>query len=368
MYVAASASFEAVYESSQDGLVGTLEVSIIDNIGNVVFGPTTAGISEQTIDGSSSGVYTALLTAPADFGQYTIVWSFDGTYDPYTVTVESLTVTSVGAILPPIGDEGEDPIYGPCSAWTTIDEIAACCTVEETSGDSELIAVLTNAATAASQILYDLSGRQFTGSCQRTVRPCATSCMCGVQVLSRGHLVGWSGDCWSGTPCGCQPLSEVKLAGYPVRSITEVKIDGVALDPSEYRLDGYRHLVRLGGAKWPACQSLDLADTEEGTWSVTYVHGQIPPQMAQLAAQQLACEVYKSCQGLECALPMGATRITRQGITIERTFFALDSATGVWRTGMPFVDGFLNAVNPSGLRRRPTFWGAGRKYPRRVGA
>lgn len=367
MYVAASASFEAVYESSSTGLVGTVEVAIIDNVGNVVFGPTTAGIAEEDVDGSPTGVYSVTLTAPADAGQYTIVWSFDGTYDPYTVTVESLTVVAIGAILPPVGGEGDGPVYGPCSLWTTIDAIAECCAIEETSGDSGLIASLTNAATATSQILFDLSGRQFAGECQRTVRPCSTQCMCGVQVLSRGHLVGWNGDCWGGSTCGCLPLSEVKLSGYPVRSITEVKIDGVVLDPSEYRIDGYRYLVRTNGARWPSCQSLDLDDTEEGTWSVTYVYGQTPPQMAQLAAQQLACEVYKSCQGLECALPVGTTRVTRQGITIERTFFARDNLARVWRTGMPFVDAFLNSVNPDALRRRPTFWGGGRRYPRRVG-
>lgn len=366
MYVAANASFEATYESALTGLVGTVEVAIIDNVGNVVSGPTTVGISEETIDGSPTGIYTALLTAPADVGQYTIVWSNDGTYAPDTVTVENFDVVAVGADLPPIGGPG-GLLYGPCSLWTTVDDVAGCCSTDETQDPLELAAALTVAATTATQLLYDLSGRQFVGSCERTVRPCSSQCMCGVQVLSRGHLVGWNGECWGRTPCGCTALSEVVLSGYPVRSITNVKIDGVVLDPSQYRLDGYRYLVRVDGARWPSCQALDLADTEDGTWSVTYVFGQDPPQMAQSAVAQLACEIYKSCRGLECVLPTGTTRVTRQGIVIERTFMQRDANTGAWRTGMPLVDAFLNAVNPYGLRRRPTFWGPGRRYPRGVG-
>src|SRR3546814_8017420 len=35
----------------------------------------------------------------------------------------------------------------------------------------------------ASQLLYELSGRQFAGTCQKTVRPCNTGCGCNWQVL-----------------------------------------------------------------------------------------------------------------------------------------------------------------------------------------
>ena len=43
------------------------------------------------------------------------------------------------------------------------------------------------------------------------------------------------------------------------------------------------------------------------------------------AAAQLGCEIYKACSGAEssgdCALPSGVTRVTRQGITIEKLAF-----------------------------------------------
>lgn len=366
-----SAAFEAVLEAAITGLVGSVEVAIIDNDGNVVSGPTALGITENSVGGTPTGVYTAELTAPATHGQYTIVWSRDGSFAPNTVSVEDLTVGVItgGDVLPPIVIDGGGALYGPCTAWVSSEEIAACCTLPESSNPFEVILDLEKAATSASQLLYELSGRQFMGACERKVRPCRTGCGCGWQVLSRGHVIGWEGDSWycDSNPCGCSSLSRIKLAGYPVRSITEVKIDGVLIDPSQYRLDERRYLTAMNGSRWPSCQNLDLDDTESGTFSITYEYGQTPPLFAKDAAGQLACEIFKSCAGLECALPVGTTRVTRQGITIERTFFQRDIATGLWRTGMSAVDGFLNAINPHGLQRRPTIWAPGPRYARGEG-
>jgi hypothetical protein len=370
--VAQSALFEALYESGETGLVGTVQVAIIDNDGNVVYGPTINGITENMVGLNPTGVYTGELTAPADLGQFTIVWSRDGSFDPITVSIEDLIVLTpqdASASLPPIETSDGSPLYGPCASWTDVDDIAACCTLPETSNNFELINVLAAAGASATQLLYELSGRQFSGLCQRKVRPCRTGCTCDYQILSRGHVINWGGDSWycEGTPCGCRALSRVKLSGYPVRRIIEVKIDGVVVDPGDYRLDERRYLTAMNGTIWPGCQRLDLDDTETGTFSVSYTYGQTPPQLALSAASALACEIYKQCAGEDCALPTGTTRVTRQGITIERTFFQRDLATGVWRTGMPVVDGFLNAINPHGLMRRPTFWAPGQRYARGEG-
>ena len=71
--------------------------------------------------------------------------------------------------------------------------------------------------------------------------------------------------------------------------------------------------------------------------------------------------------GLDCALPSNATRVVRQGITYERSFWQR-MENGVWSTGMAFVDAFLNAVNPQGLRRRPSIYSPDMKrYARSVG-
>lgn len=376
--VAQSAGFEAVYESGEVGLLPGLEVAIQDNDGVVVFGPTGVGIIELSVGGQPTGNYSAELTAPADLGQYSILWSNDGTFNPEAggATDDLVVVTAAQAAgqLPPVPTDDDSPLYGPCTSWITTDEIDECCNLPATSNPAELVPALEEAAAAASQLLFDLSGRQFSGLCQKTVRPCRTGCTCGWQVLSRGHIVPpaswqWGGDSWycEGTPCGCDSISTVKLSGYPVREIVQVKIDGAIVDPSEYRLDERRFLVRLNGDLWPSCQNMGVADTEVGSFSVTYTMGQDPPRMGRNAAAQLACEVYKSCANVgDCVLPSAARRITRQGITIDANYFARDPETGAWRTGMPFVDAFLTAVNPHGLRRRPTVWAPGERYARPV--
>ena len=368
-YVDQSAAFEATVETGIAGLVGTIAVQIQDNQGVIVSGPTTAGIIESP---ANSGFYQANLVAPAAIGQYSIVWSDDGTYTEGHVEPDDLTVVTAGAsnALPPLTPPvvGPGAQLGPCNAWTTSADVAVCCNADVGSD----VALFDDVVDAASQVLWELSIRQFSGTCDHSVRPCQTRDPCGFQVLSRGHVVAgdffWSGRDW-GVACGCWPLSQVELAGYPVREILEVKIDGVVLAADEYRLDNWRYLVRKNGELWPACQRLDLDDDEEGTWAVRYTSGQNPPWIGQMAAQELACELYKSCQGgaiaADCILPSGVTRVVRQNITIERNAFtAWGRQLGIWRTGLPQVDLFLNTYNPAGIRRRPVMMTPGRRvYP-----
>jgi len=384
LYVGSAQPFEAVFESGQTGLVGTVEVAVIDNDGVTVIGPTTADITENIIGGIPTGVYTwNAPAAPGTLGQYSVTWSPDGLWDPISVSIEDLVVLTAEPgpppLIPPPDDGGLG--IGPCTAWTTSDDVLLCCGVDVGTDTS----VFDDYVIAASQTLFELSGRLFSGLCTKTARPCRTDCGCGLQVLSRGHVVGpwdwgWAGSYWTcgdDDPCGCQPLSRVLLSGYPVREITDVKIDGVAIDPATYRLDNHRWLTRVRNPAdpttvlaWPSCQALDLDDTQNGTFSVTYTYGQNPPMLAVQAAIELACEVYKSCNGsAECALPGGATRITRQGITIERSVFTRwASIDGLWRTGLTRVDAFLNAYNQRGMTRRPVTWSPdGDRFAKKLG-
>ena len=150
-----------------------------------------------------------------------------------------------------------------------------------------------------------------------------------------------------------------------------MKINGDVVDAGEYRLDESRYVTRLNGSFWPSCQDLSLADDEEGTFSVTYTWGADPPDLGVQAAAQLGCEIYRACSNgsANCALPKGTTRVTRQGITIEKiafTAWAYKGAKAGWNTGLPLVDAFLNAYNRAGIMRRPTFWAPGRRYARPV--
>jgi hypothetical protein len=357
--VTAGLPFEAVLESGVSGYVPGIELAIIDNLGTVVTAASGIGITEQVIDGAPTGVYLVTKTAPIDPGQYTLVWSNDGSFDPDTVSVEGLNVYAAGVTLPPIGVPAAGAYSGPCSLWVDVDQIAACCEMPTGMDEFELIAQLTNAATVASELLFWAEGRRHAGACQRIARPCQTGCSCGYQVLSRGHLVGWDGNCWGDYNCGCTAVSAVKLAGS-VREILEVTIDGVVVDPAEYFVDERRWLVRKA-ARWPACQARDLDPDQPGTFAVTYIYGKNPPASGTRAARQLACELFKSCTGSEdCNLPTGVMRVTRQNVTFERSFLSRDEK-GIWRSGLGEVDLYLNTINPHGLVRRPTFWSPSRR-------
>lgn len=230
----------------------------------------------------------------------------------------------------------EGPLPGPCTPWITAADVAALCDALEHSGDPS---VYDEAALSAAQILYELSGRQFSGLCGPvTVRPCKPQ-----------------GSCLPSDPCGCCRVSRVALAGV-VREVSEVLIDGVAIDAAEYRVDGRKWLVRLADAdgnrqRWPACQRLDRADTEDDTFAVTYTYGVDVPQAGLDAAVELACNLAAAGAGGECALPAGVVRVTRQGITVDLERFL---EKGV--TGLRLVDAFLQAYNPAGLRRRAAVW------------
>lgn len=249
----------------------------------------------------------------------------------------------------------------PCTPWITGDDVADCCNLEVSSS-----VLFDAAAEQASDLLFEISGRLYAGECERTVRPSCDSCWCGYQVLSRGHIIGpWD----FGYPLmlcdscllACDP-SLVKLAGAPVREVSEVKIDGDVLDPADYRVYNDRYLQRLDSLRWPMSQNLGLPDTEDHTFSVTYSFGADPPALGIAAAAQLGCEIYKECAGDTCVLPKGTTRVTRQGITIDKlAFTAWTFRDGRWATGLPLVDAFLSMGNPAGLLRRPVAWSPGKR-------
>ncbi len=282
------------------------------------------------------------------------------------------------------------PVLGPCESWITGDDVAACCGLASNPASYDDVAL------EASMLLFELSGRLWPGLCTRLVRPCRTRNPCWTPYVYGVNwaYVGWSGSAWEsemwggGALCGCSPLQKVKLAGYPVREVTEVKINGDVVDPTSYRLDGWRWLVRLADPGppvstryWPACQNLALDDTEDGTWSVEYSWGVSPPPLGISAAAELACELYRACAGEACSLPANATRVVRQGIEIERTALLTYLGTGQ-ASGLPLVDAFVGAyglgflphvtgragANARRAARRPAVWTPDVPgFPKRVG-
>ncbi len=336
---------------------------------NVVTAYTFGVDSEVT--NPSVGVYVLTLTPPL-VGTYG--YSVTGTGAVADVGVGGFTV-----LQSPTGPQQTPfPQFGPMVPWIDCNDIQANCAVP----DSVDATLLNGIAAMASQLMFEISGRQFTGIWERTVRPCQDEQnVCWGAGIAYGW-VGWpwawtwDGSTWGwydqqGCRCACQALSRVRLPGYPVIQVSEVKIDGTVISSDEYRLDDWQYLVRLRSAAtpeirqfWPACQILDLPDSEPGTWSVTYVSGVAPPLAGKAAAAALACELLP---GADCKLPSGATRIVRQGLTIDK-LQPLSAMLRAGATGIPQIDTFIAAYNPSGLRRRPTVWSPdGPSYARPVG-
>lgn len=366
-------------------------ITVFDSftVGGVATNPTLLVYSVLAPDGTTTtyswpGAPEITNAATGEFEFALGAPSLPGLYQ-YDVDATGAVVASRAAtftVLPNatgVIDDLDWAIVGPCTPWADSQDVWSCCgqpmtTIGEGSSETECPVDMSQFAMEASQVLYELSGRQFSGACERTVRPCGQE-WCGFQVLSRGHIVGWDGSWWGSngrSACGCRHLSRVQLSGYPVRDIVEVKIDGDVVDPDTYRLDERRWLSRVRDPAepdtvllWPRCQHLDLDDTQDGTFSVTYRYGQDPPLSGQAAAAQLGCELYKACSGQSCALPTGTTRINRQGIVIERLAFAAwafnrgsGSQAPGWHTGLPLVDAFLGEVNATAMKRRPTIWSA----------
>lgn len=215
------------------------------------------------------------------------------------------------------------------------------------------------AAEAASELLNRLSGYQF-GTCTTTIRPCRKTCNdAGLYQFGWDGLVGYPwpaliGGQWfnlgcgtCGDSCSCTEVSEVILPDSAV-SIIQVKLDGTPMVTGAYRVDNGNRLLRIDGGKWPACQNMNLADTQPGTWSVTAQFGNLVPSDGSLAAGELACELSKSlANDKDCKLPRGVTQVSRQGVTIN--YGKVADALKEGMTGLYLVDLFLHAVNPNQL-------------------
>jgi len=150
-----------------------------------------------------------------------------------------------------------------------------------------------------------------------------------------------------------------------VASITQVKVDGVVLDSSAYRLDNANLLVRIDGQRWPFCNDLSKNDTETGTWSVTAQFGEDVPTMGQIAVGELAAQLAKALACDEdCALPQPIQQLTRQGVSV--TFLDPNQLFGQGTIGLYQCDLFLATYNPDRLRNRARVFDLDTPSARRV--
>lgn len=259
---------------------------------------------------------------------------------------------------------------GPCDPWPFV----PCCDVEAFEE-----ADVQRWTRVASQTLWALSGRRY-GPCPVTVRPCRRACL-----ESYAYPVSWQAGITSGpwvpyigvdgqwrnaslcgctSDCSCGELCEVYLPG-PVYDVVSVQIDGQALPPGSYRVDAPGKLVRTDDGCWPSCQDMAAAPGEPGTFVVTYRWGLPLDEAAIAAVSELTCHLMKGCGGGSCgckATPRGATRFVRQGVELDFGDPTLIYKEG--RTGLPFADLWLSAVNPYRLTSPSRVYSPDFKRPR----
>jgi hypothetical protein len=318
----------------------------------------------------SGDTWQLALGVPGEVGIYR--WQAVG----YTGSTVSETIPGTFDVQPSVVDPEAPtppgPSLGPCGMWITGDDVARC--VNFDYGSSPVI--FDTVAYEASMALYEISGRQFPGLCKfdnPPVRPTRDDCDCWPISYGMGPWYwistpwGYGAGSWMwrnerGDTLGCQPMSRVNLAGYPVREILEVKIGGVVLpefDPDSgfrnWRLDEWRWLTRMDTPTtdpgvvnpienfWPGCQDMSLDDDQPGTFSVSYSWGVDPPELGRAAAVEIAEQLWLACGGSNlCKLPAGAVRVERQGIVVERGLLAnwADPSKAV---GLVSTDLFLQA-------------------------
>lgn len=220
-----------------------------------------------------------------------------------------------------------------------------------------------DALTAASYVLWVLSGRRFSGICETTEmytcgEPCGGlgGCIWQVLELPGGQLRGW---CASGR---CVSQRFVFLANRPVRELVSLRRGGVEYDVSEFAVYdrayiGPRDLDGCGGLGcWDPCDA-----------EVTYRWGTYPPALGRMAVLALAEQLVRSVECPDqCTLPERITSVSRQGVSFQ--VFDPQDFMNDGRVGIYLVDMFLKSVNPDRAQKRarvfsPDMMGHRRTWP-----
>jgi hypothetical protein len=289
------------------------------------------------------------------------------------------------------------PRNGACSPWITgstvegllkVSEAAAKLIGEEKLTKEQVEAICAESALGASDVLYELSGRVFTGNCGPvTVRPVSRPTDIDTRAWGATlSTVGWVASEGFASAYGSFNPNVLAHYGslepptielpYPVTEIVQVKIDGEVIPEDEYELRDFKSLVRIRPSRstvpvarygWPTSQVMDLPDTESGTFSIEFKYGVPPPASGMLAAKKLS-EVFALPQLGGEGYPRRVTQLARQGVTA-----AITDVMDLLRDGMLGIyecDAFLNSVNPHKLQRQSQVWSPdlGRPGRRQVSA
>jgi hypothetical protein len=223
----------------------------------------------------------------------------------------------------------EDPSGVLCPLPDSISEVAAESAIE-----------------IASAVLYEVTGRRWSGLGSVVVRPVAEDT--STKFLVPGWNESWGS--YDSSLGSCIPTDTLDLGFFPVVEISRVRVNGAVVPASNYQLQQRRFLVRVDGGTWPCDQDISLPPTAPDTFAVDIVHGIEPPEAGKHACSVYAAELAKSFCNLDCALPQRTQYMTRQGVST----ILMDPLNVIERgmIGLPTVDAWVRAVNPHQRRKR----------------
>lgn len=229
------------------------------------------------------------------------------------------------------------------NSWITADEL----------GDYSYTEYTEEAIQVASNLLWAMSGRKYTGETVVTERYTCTlrNNRMGPSVKTNSPVL-FGGDVYNIptgdfdeyselTADGISPESRIKLRGRPVTEIISMRNrHGKIMDPSSYYLVDHSTIHVRAGTPWTPCNT-----------EITYKYGIPVPTAGKMAARKLAIEFARLWSGDEmCELPQRVTSVSRQGVS----YTILDNQEFIQelRTGLYEIDLFLKTVNPDNARRK----------------
>lgn len=264
-----------------------------------------------------------------------------------------------------MSDPDPEPPPSGCVPW---DIDPSCCDCD--NWDNLTPAIRERSEQLAWDTIKVLTGGQV-GNCPVTMRPClgppCTVCnpygnwnYYGTWMVPYLQNGNWYNSVCGVDPCSCERMCEIVTPGA-IAELTSIRLDGVEMPLTDFRVDNGNRIVRMDGECWPSCQNMNLPLGEPGTLGITYIPGVKPGPAGLWAAAVLACEFSKACMGNKCRLPSSVSQIVRQGVTMTlgaglsaRTFRPEAFPGGL--TGIREVDAYIYSVNPNALRMPAMVW------------
>lgn len=247
-------------------------------------------------------------------------------------------------------------------------DLVTCCKAASDAGLSADDPRLEDVVVQASEILYNLTGRQFTGTQNVKVRP-QVPCSCGwygrFGYPSYPSYPAYPGYPWnSNYGCGCLP-PRIDLGFWPVARINSIWYNAEVQPLTDFHIDNYRYLVRNDGLRFPnypnnlwATKGGDHDNANEGyVFEVDLDYGAAVPRLLQRATRELACRLLSEClcpDDKSCKVPDRVNSLSRQGVSIN-----LIDPLDILReggTGIYAVDLAIKTFNPTKMQSPSFFW------------